>query len=88
MTAQFTVTDATGAAFQLSSGLFSADGRPHVLTASLGGADAAYPLRLSQVTLFYTLPRETAEDSRHADRRRGDAQPRGPRPQARPSSTR
>ena len=56
MTAQFTVTDATGAAFQLSSALFSADGRPHVLTASLGGADAAYPLRLSQVILFYTLP--------------------------------
>src|ERR1700733_7307450 len=54
--AQFTVTDATGAAFQLSSGLFAADGRPHVLTASLGGAQAAYPLRLSQVTLFYTLP--------------------------------
>jgi hypothetical protein len=54
--AQFTVTDATGAAFQLSSGLFPADGRPHVLTASLGGAQAAYPLRLSQVTLFYTLP--------------------------------
>ena len=54
--AQFTVTDATGAAFQLSSALFSADGRPHVLTASLGGAHAAYPLRLSQVTLFYTLP--------------------------------
>jgi hypothetical protein len=56
LTAQFTVTDATGAAFQLSSGLFSADGRPHVLTASLGGAHAAYPLRLSQVILFYTLP--------------------------------
>jgi hypothetical protein len=54
--AQFTVTDATGAAFQLSSGLFAADGRPHTLTASLGGAQAAYPLRLSQVTLFYTLP--------------------------------
>ncbi len=54
--AQFTVTDATGAAFQLSSGLFPADGRPHVLTASLGGAQAAYPLRLSQVTLSYTLP--------------------------------
>jgi hypothetical protein len=54
--AQFTVTDATGAAFQFSSAVFSADGRPHVLTASLGGTDAAYPLRLSQVTLFYTLP--------------------------------
>jgi hypothetical protein len=56
VTAQFTVTDATGAAFQLSSGLVEADGRPHTLVASLGGADAAYPLRLSQVTLFYTLP--------------------------------
>jgi hypothetical protein len=56
VTAQLTVTDATGAAFQLSSALFSADGRPHVLTASLGGTGAAYPLRLSQVTLFYTLP--------------------------------
>jgi hypothetical protein len=54
--AQFTVTDATGAAFQLSSGPFSADGRPHVLTASLGGPGAAYPLRFSQVILFYTLP--------------------------------
>jgi hypothetical protein len=56
VTAQFTVTDAAGAAFQLASALFSADGRPHVLTASLGGTDAAYPLRLSQVILYYTLP--------------------------------
>jgi hypothetical protein len=56
VSAQFTVTDATGAAFQLSSALFSADGRPHVLTAALGGTDAAYPLRLSQVILNYTLP--------------------------------
>jgi FtsX-like permease family protein len=59
--AQFTVTDATGAAFQLSSGLFAADGRPHALTASLGGAQAAYPLRLSQVILFYTLPAKHLE---------------------------
>ncbi len=57
MTAQFTVTDATGAAFQLqASAPFAADGRPHVLTASLGGAHAAYPLRLRQVVLAYTLP--------------------------------
>jgi hypothetical protein len=59
--AQFTVTDATGAAFQFSSALFSADGRPHALTASLGGAHAAYPLRLSQVILFYTLPAKHLE---------------------------
>ena len=38
------------------AGCLTADGRPHVLTASLGGTNAAYPLRLSQVTLFYTLP--------------------------------
>jgi hypothetical protein len=56
VTAQFTITDATGAAFQLSSGLFPADGRPHLLTAPLGGSHAAYPLRLTQVTLFYTIP--------------------------------
>jgi hypothetical protein len=56
VSAQFTVTDATGAAFQLWSALFPADGRPHVLTASLGGTHAAYPLRLSQVMLSYTLP--------------------------------
>ena len=57
VTAQFTVTDATGAAFQLAtSAPLSADGRPHVLTAPLGGAHAAYPLRLSQVVLSYTLP--------------------------------
>ena len=55
--AQFTVTDATGAAFQLSSGLFSADGRLHVLSAPLGGNHAAYPLRFSQVTLFTRCPR-------------------------------
>jgi FtsX-like permease family len=56
VTAQFTVTDANGAAFQLSSGSFTADGRPHVLSAPLGGTNAAYPLRLTAVTLFYTLP--------------------------------
>jgi FtsX-like permease family len=33
-----------------------------VLTASLGGAHAAYPLRLTQVTLFYTLPPKPLQD--------------------------
>ncbi len=51
-----------------------ADGRPHTLTASLGGANAAYPLRLSQVILFYTLPPKPLQDPGHADRRRGHAQ--------------
>ena len=56
VTAQFTVTDATGAAYQLASAPFAADGRPHLVTAPLGGTGAAYPLRLSRVVLFYTLP--------------------------------
>jgi hypothetical protein len=64
VTAQFTVTDATGAAFQLAaSAPFAADGRPHVLTASLGGAHAAYPLRLRQVVLYYTLPSEKRQEN-------------------------
>jgi hypothetical protein len=56
VSAQFTVSDATGAAFQLSSALFPADGRPHVLAASLGGTGAAFPLRLSQVIFSYSMP--------------------------------
>lgn len=56
VSAKFTVTDATGAAFQLSSSLFPADSRPHVLAASLGGTGAAFPLRLTQVILSYTMP--------------------------------
>ena len=56
VTAQFTVTDAAGAAFVLPAVPLPADGRPHLLTAPLGGTGAAYPLRLSQVSLSYTLP--------------------------------
>jgi len=57
VTATFTVIDAAGDAFQLAAaGPLPADGRPHVLSAPLGGTGAAYPLRLTQVTLTYTLP--------------------------------
>lgn len=57
VTAVVTVVDADGAAFELPMpGSFTADGRPHVLSVPLGGADAAYPLRLTQVTLTYTMP--------------------------------
>ncbi len=53
----FTVTDADGAAFQLpATSALPADGRPHVLAVPLGGTDVAYPLRLTQVALTYTLP--------------------------------
>jgi FtsX-like permease family len=52
-----TVTDATGGSFQLPlSGSLPADGRPHRLSASLGGTAVAYPLRLTQLTLTYTMP--------------------------------
>ncbi len=57
VTAVVTVIDADGAAFQLPArGSLTADGRPHVLSVPLGGAGAAYPLRLAQVTLAYTMP--------------------------------
>ena len=57
VTALLTVTDAAGGSFQLPlSGALPADGRPHPLTASLGGTAAAYPLRLTQLTLNYVMP--------------------------------
>ncbi len=52
-----TVTDATGGSFQLPlSGPLTADGRPHQLSASLGGTAVAYPLRLAQLTVSYVMP--------------------------------
>jgi ABC-type antimicrobial peptide transport system permease subunit len=51
-----TVADATGDMYQLDAGTLPADGREHILAASLGGADASYPLRLVQVALAYQLP--------------------------------
>jgi hypothetical protein len=57
VTAVLTVIDADGAAFQLPAREpLPADGRPHVLSAPLSGAGIAYPLRLDQVTLSYTMP--------------------------------
>jgi hypothetical protein len=55
-TATLTVTDATGAAYQLALGALPADGRPHRLSASLGGRDVSYPLRLAQLTVDYLMP--------------------------------
>jgi FtsX-like permease family len=54
--AQITVIDAKGAAYQIPAGTLPADGRPHLLTAVLGGTRASYPLRLAQVTLAYVMP--------------------------------
>jgi hypothetical protein len=50
-----TVADADGGTYQLDAGSLPADGRNHMLTASLGG-QAAYPLRLLGINVGYTLP--------------------------------
>ncbi len=54
--ATVTVADSTGDMYQLDAGTLPADGREHVLEASLGGADVSYPLRLVQIALSYQLP--------------------------------
>jgi hypothetical protein len=51
-----TITDSAGAAYQVPAGTLPADGRPHVLTAPLGGTRVSYPLRLTQLSVSYTLP--------------------------------
>jgi hypothetical protein len=51
-----TVADGTGDMYQLTAGTLPADGREHVLVASLRGADVSYPLRLVQIALTYQLP--------------------------------
>ncbi len=50
------VEDADGEVFALSAGLLPADGRDHTLTASLGQAGALYPLRLTGISVDYTMP--------------------------------
>jgi hypothetical protein len=54
--ATVTVADSTGDMYQLDAGTLPADGREHVLGASLGGADVSYPLRLVQIALNYQMP--------------------------------
>ena len=56
VTVTLTVTDATGSAYQLPAGTLPPDSRPHLLTATLGGTQVSYPLRLTQLTLAYLLP--------------------------------
>jgi hypothetical protein len=50
------VADSNGDMYQLDAGTLPADGRNHVLTASLGGADVSYPLRLVQFALTCQMP--------------------------------
>jgi ABC-type antimicrobial peptide transport system permease subunit len=54
--ATVTVADSTGDMYQLDAGTLPADGREHVLVASLGGADVSYPLRLVQIAITYQMP--------------------------------
>src|SRR5581483_4693841 len=50
------VEDADSAVYQFNAGALPADGRDHVLTVSLGSPAAIYPLRLTMISLDYTLP--------------------------------
>jgi len=51
------VADAADVVYQVEAGSLPADGQDHVLTFSLGSSGAAiYPLRLTAVSLTYTLP--------------------------------
>jgi len=51
------VADAADVVYQVEAGSLPADGRDHALTFSLGSSGGAiYPLRLTAVSLAYTLP--------------------------------
>ena len=50
-----TVLDRTGSAYQLTTTVL-ADGRPHVLVASLGGDKALYPFRVASITVTFGEP--------------------------------
>jgi len=57
VTVMVTVADSTGDMYQLDMGVLPPDGREHALTASLGGTDVDYPLRLVQIALSFQMPR-------------------------------
>ena len=50
------VEDADDVVYEVGAGSLPADGRNHLLTVSLGSPAAIYPLRLTGVTVAYTLP--------------------------------
>jgi FtsX-like permease family len=55
--ATVSVEDAANVVYQVEAGSLPPDGRDHALTFSLGSSGGAiYPLRLTAVTLAYTLP--------------------------------
>ena len=55
------VEDADSDVYQVGAGSLPADGRDHTLTASVGSSGGAiYPLRLTSISLQYTLPARQA----------------------------
>jgi hypothetical protein len=56
------VEDADDVVYQVGAGSLPADGRNHLLTVSLGSPAAIYPLRLTGVTVAYTLPASQARE--------------------------
>jgi FtsX-like permease family len=55
VTVTASVADADGNVYQLSAGALPADGKNHALTVAIGGT-AIYPVRLTGVSLDYTMP--------------------------------
>jgi len=55
-TVTVSVEDAADVVYQVGAGSLPADGRDHALTVGLGSSAAIYPLRLTGVSLAYTLP--------------------------------
>jgi hypothetical protein len=51
-----TIIDQSDSAYQVTAGTLIADGRPHLLVASLGGSRAHYPLRVAAITAEYLVP--------------------------------
>jgi len=57
-TVTITADDADGDAYQFAAGTLPADGRPHTLAVRVApaGAHVIYPLRVTAITVDYTLP--------------------------------
>jgi hypothetical protein len=56
VTVTLTILDRTGAAYQVSAGSLVADDRRQLMTASLDGDQARYPLRVAAITAAFLLP--------------------------------
>jgi hypothetical protein len=56
VTLTLTLLDAAGAAYQVTAGTLTADGRPRRLAVPLGGDQASYPLRVTAITAAFQMP--------------------------------